>query len=72
MVIPPWEIKLPGESLPLLFFFFITSTYKGFPGGSVGKESACSAGDQGLISGLGRSSGAGNSNLLLYSCLEIP
>ena len=54
------------------FFFFITSTYKGFPGGSVGKESACSAGDQGLISGLGRSSGAGNSNLLLYSCLEIP
>ena len=22
MVIPPWEIKLPGESLPLLFFFF--------------------------------------------------
>ena len=27
----------------------------GFPGSSVGKESACSAGDQGLIPRLGRS-----------------
>ena len=26
----------------------------GFPGGSDGKESACNAGDQGLIPGLGR------------------
>ena len=26
----------------------------GFPGGSAGKESACSAGDLGLIPGLGR------------------
>ena len=32
----------------------------GFPGGPDGKESACSAGDPGLISGLGRSSGEGN------------
>ena len=31
----------------------------GFPGGSDGKESACSAGDPGLISGLGRSPGEG-------------
>ena len=30
------------------------STSLGFPGGSVGKESACSAGDPGLIPGLGR------------------
>ena len=29
----------------------------GFPGGSAGKESACNAGDLGLISGLGRSPG---------------
>ena len=28
---------------------------EGFPGGSAGKESACSAGDLGLIPGLGRS-----------------
>jgi len=29
--------------------------YTGFPGGSDGKESACSSGDPGLILGLGRS-----------------
>ena len=34
----------------------------GFPGDSNGKESACNAGDPGLISGLGRSPGEGNSN----------
>ena len=32
---------------------------KGFPGGSDGKESACNAGDLGLITGLGRSPGEG-------------
>ena len=30
---------------------------RGFPGGSAGKESACNAGDPGLIPGLGRSPG---------------
>ena len=43
-----------------------------FPGGSVGKESACKAEDPGLIPGLGRSPGEGNSNPLQYSCLENP
>ena len=33
---------------------------EGFPGGSVGKEFACNAGDLGLILGLGRYSGEGN------------
>ena len=33
-----------------------------FPGGSVGKESACNAGVMGLISGLGRSPGGGHGN----------
>ena len=37
-----------------------------------GKESACNAGDVGLISGSGKSSGEGNGNLLQYSCLENP
>jgi len=37
---------------------------------SNGKESAWDAGDQGLIPGLGRSSGKGNGNPLQYSCLE--
>jgi len=41
-----------------------------FPGGSDSKESACSAGDLGLIPGLGRSPGVGNGNPLQYSCLE--
>ena len=41
----------------------------GFPGGSVGKESACNAGDPGLIPVSGRSSVEGNGNLLQYSCL---
>ena len=36
----------------------------GFPGGSDGKESACSAGDLGLIPGSGRSPGEGNGNPL--------
>ena len=32
----------------------------GLPGGSDGKESACNAGDPGLVPGWGRSSGVGN------------
>ena len=43
-----------------------------FPGSSVGKESACNAGDQGLIPGSGRSPREGNGNPLQYSCLENP
>ena len=45
---------------------------KGFPRSSVGKESACNAGDLGSILGLGRSPGEGNGNPLQYSCLENP
>ena len=46
--------------------------FKGFPGGSDSKESACSAGDPGWIPGLGRSPGGGNGNPLQYSYLENP
>ena len=42
----------------------------GFPGGSDGKASACSAGDLGLTPGLGRSPGEGSGSPLQYSCLE--
>ena len=42
----------------------------GFPCSSVGTESACSAGDPGLIPGLERSPGKGNGNPLQYPCLE--
>ena len=47
-------------------------TFGGFPSGSDGKESACSAGDLGLIPGLGRSPGEGSDYPLQYSCLEDP
>ena len=43
-----------------------------FPGGSVGEESAYSAGDQDWTLGSGRSPGGGHGNLLQYSCLENP
>ena len=42
----------------------------GFSGGSAGKESAWSAGDLGLIPGLGRSPGEGKGYPLKYSDLE--
>ena len=44
-------------------------TYMGFSGGSDDKETACSTGDLGLISGSGRSPGEEHGNPLQYSCL---
>ena len=43
-----------------------------FPGSSDDKESACNAGDPGLIPGSGRSPGEGSGNPLQYSCLGNP
>ena len=43
----------------------------GFPGGSAGKESACNAGDPGLIPGLGRSAGEGIGHPLQYSWASL-
>ena len=42
----------------------------GFPGGSDGKESACSVGDLGSTPGLGRSPRGGIGNPLKYYSLE--
>ena len=47
-------------------------TFRGFPGGSDNKESACNAGDPGSIPGWERSFGKGNGNPLQHSCLENP
>ena len=47
-----------------------TPGFLGFPCGSAGKQSACNAGDLGLIPGLGRSLGEGNSHPLQSSGLE--
>ena len=44
--------------------------YRGFADGSAGKESACNAGDPGLIPGSGRSAGEENGYPLQYSGLE--
>ena len=49
-----------------------TPVFLDFPGGSDGKEPACSAGDLGLIPRLGRTPGEGHGNPLQYSCLENP
>ena len=57
-------------SIAAVVFYNPTSRARGFPRSSVGKESACNAGDLGLIPGLGRSPGEGNGNPLQYSCLE--
>ena len=46
--------------------------FVGFPCSSVGKESACNAGELGSILGLGRSPEEENGNSLQYSCLENP
>ena len=55
-----------GEELGLL----PCNGQKGLSGGSDNKESACNAGDLGLIPGLGRSPGEQNIRPLQYSCLE--
>ena len=64
-MIPEWVRKIcwRRDRLP-------TPVFLGFPCGSAGKESACNAGDLGLIPGLGSSSGEGNGYPLQYSCLE--
>ena len=47
-----------------------TPVFLGFPCGSAGKESACSAADLGSIPGLGRSPGEGKGYPLRYSGLK--
>ena len=44
----------------------------GFPGGSDGKASVCSAGDPGSIPGLGRSAGEGNTAHSSILAWKIP
>ena len=61
----------------LLRYYYLSVLYKvmNFLGGSVGKQSACKAGDTGdlgSVPGLGKSPGEGNGNPLQYSCLKNP
>ena len=55
----PWRRKRPA-----------TPVFLGFPGGSAGKDSACNAGDLGLIPWLGRSPGGGHGNPVQDSGLK--
>ena len=66
----PWVRKIPWRKV-VVQYKMIKSTL-GFPSGSVGRESACSARDLGLIPCLGRSLGERNSYPLQYSSLENP
>ena len=73
---PIWlGFKLPGQDhspeyrLALVLSLIIRS---GVPGGSDGKESACSEGDPGSIPGSGRCPGEGSGDPLQCSCLEKP
>ena len=78
---PQTLLKLGSSRLSLSFcshfplasyICFRCFPWKGFPGGSVGKNLPASTGDAGgvgLIPGPGRSSGIGNGSPLQYSCL---
>ena len=57
------KIRWRRDRLPTPVFF-------GFPCGSAGKESACTAGNLGSIPGLGRSPGEGKGYPIWYSGLE--
>ena len=68
-----YSTTLPVLSLFIFLVFPIFCTpvsSSGFPAGWDGKESACNAGDLGLIPGSERSPEKGNGNPLQYSCLE--
>ena len=62
---------LPSECILIPLLYSVKSQdLLGFPDSSVGKESACNAGDPGLIPGSGRSAGEGIGYPLQYSGLE--
>ena len=68
MIANPYAVLVRARhSFKGCFFFFL----KGFPDGSVGKESACNAGDLGSIPGWGRSAGEGIGYPLQYSWASL-
>ena len=81
-LLPPDSIKeadFHHYAFSLRLFFFhdflnisVHMSFLGFPGGSMGTESTCNAGDLGSIPGVGRSPGGGHGNPLQYCCLENP
>ena len=57
------SVRFLGQEDPLENDRLPSPVFLGFPGDSDGKESACSAGNLGLIPGLGSSPGEGSSYL---------
>ena len=49
----------------------VSTHFSGYPGSLAGKESACNAGDPGLISGLGKSAEEGIGYPLQYSWASL-
>ena len=63
---------MPCSGSPRLWSTVLSPGFhQGFLVAQLVKESACNAGDLGLIPGLGRSPGEGNSYPVQYSGLEI-
>ena len=63
------HLQISGENSYICVYEY---THLSIPGGLDDKASAYNAGDLGSMPGSGRSPGEGNSNPLLYSCLENP
>ena len=66
------EISKKYAYMVIILLMYPLLIHKGFPGGSEGKESACSERDLGSVPGLGRSHAGGPGNPVEYSCLENP
>ena len=62
---------VPWGKLKQNKFILFKQAVKDFPGSSAGKESACNAGDPGLIPGLGRPPGEGKGHPLQYSWASL-
>ena len=69
----PFKCNNPSPFSPpiTLLVSYLLSLIVFIPCGSVGKESACNAGDPGLIPGLGRSPGEGRGYPLQYSWASL-
>ena len=66
-----WCGKLPLIlDLYIMPIYYLGDGYRGFPGGSEGKETSFKAGDLDPVPGSGRSPGEGHGNPLQYSSLE--
>ena len=59
------------NEVSIYIFVYVFSVYMGFPHSSVGKESACNAGDPSSTPGLERSPGEGIGYPLQYSWASL-